>query len=96
MYVVVLFLPSVLVLIGVLGYPAGRTIWISLHFLRLDEPWLGEPFVGLKNYTDLAKDPLFTKSISVTFLYTLLVVPFGTTVALLIAKLTAVPLRLKL
>ncbi len=45
-----LFLPSVIMMAAVLAYPAGRTIWISLHTVRLDMPWLGQPFVGLKNY----------------------------------------------
>ena len=44
------FLPTVIVIGGVLGYPAVRVIWMSLHTIRLDEPWLGEPWVGLKNY----------------------------------------------
>lgn len=44
-------------------------------------------FLGLSNYADLFKDPLFIKSLSVTAYYTLLVVPFDIIVSLLLAVL---------
>lgn len=44
-------------------------------------------FVGAQNYLDLATDPLFIQAVGVTFLYTVLVVPIGTTLALLVALL---------
>jgi multiple sugar transport system permease protein len=44
-------------------------------------------FIGLRNYTRLASDPLFTKALYVTFYYTILVVPLGTLIALLVALL---------
>ncbi len=66
----VLFLPSVIVLFAVLAYPAGRTIWISLHTLRLDEPWLGEPYVGLKNYTFALESQDFWNSMGVSAYFT--------------------------
>jgi multiple sugar transport system permease protein len=65
-----LFLPAVILLIGVLGYPAGRTIWISLHFLRLDMPWLGEPFIGLKNYSFILQQQDFWDSMRVSAYFT--------------------------
>jgi len=42
-------------------------------------------FIGLGNYNELVRDPLFHKSLRVTFLYTAIVVPFGTLIALGIA-----------
>jgi multiple sugar transport system permease protein len=65
-----LFLPAVIVLIGVLGYPAGRTIWISLHTVRLDMPFLGQPFIGLKNYTFEFQQPDFWNSMAVSAYFT--------------------------
>ena len=65
-----LFLPSVLVLLAVLAYPAARTVWISLHTLRLDEPWLGEPFIGLKNYTFELQNQDFWGTLGVTLYFT--------------------------
>ena len=52
------FSPAVVILAAVLGYPAVRTVWMSLHTLRLDEPWVGEPFVGLTNYAHVLQDHL--------------------------------------
>jgi ABC-type sugar transport system permease subunit len=66
-----LFLPSVLVLIGVLGYPAGRTVWQSLHTYRLDMPWLGEPFVGFKNYSLELQSQDFWGSLGVSAYFTM-------------------------
>jgi ABC-type sugar transport system permease subunit len=65
-----LFLPAVAVLLGVLAYPAGRTVWISLHTFRLDEPWLGEPYVGLKNYTFAFQSQDFWNAIGVSAYFT--------------------------
>jgi len=42
----------------------------------------GFTWMGLKNYAQLVKDPLFTKSLQVTAYYTFLVVPLGIVVAL--------------
>ncbi|MEN6480202.1 MAG: sugar ABC transporter permease [Anaerolineales bacterium] len=47
----------------------------------------GFEWVGLKNYSQLFKDPLFIKSLQVTAYYTFLVVPLGIVVALTIALL---------
>lgn len=47
----------------------------------------GFTWMGLKNYAQLVKDPLFTKSLQVTAYYTFLVVPLGIVVALSIALL---------
>jgi ABC-type sugar transport system permease subunit len=65
-----LFLPAVVILAAVLGYPAGRTIWMSLHTIRLDEPWIGEPFVGLKNYALVLQDQTFWSSLGVSAYFT--------------------------
>src|SRR5258707_2319233 len=63
------FLPAVLVMALVLGYPAGRTIWMSLHTIRLDEPWIGEPFVGFKNYGQVLHDPNFWGPLEVSLYF---------------------------
>ncbi|MFN8493810.1 MAG: sugar ABC transporter permease [Caldilineaceae bacterium] len=44
-------------------------------------------FVGLTNYQDLFKEPLFWQSLKVTFIYAFTTVPLGTAIALLIATL---------
>ncbi len=83
-----LFLPSVLVLIGVLGYPAARTVWISLHTDRLDMPWLGTPFIGLRNYSYEFQQQAFWQSLQVSLYFTVGAVIsellFGLVVALVV------------
>lgn len=66
----VLFLPAVLMMAAVLAYPAGRTVWISLHTVRLDMPWLGQPFVGLKNYDYELHNSDFWDSLRVSAYFT--------------------------
>jgi multiple sugar transport system permease protein len=64
------FSPAVVMLAAVLGYPAVRTVWMSLHTLRLDEPWVGEPFVGLNNYGHVLQDQNFWGSLGVSLYFT--------------------------
>lgn len=64
------FLPAVVILTAVVVYPAGRTIWMGLHVLHLDEPFLGEPFIGLRNYARVLQDPDFQSSLSVSAYFT--------------------------
>jgi multiple sugar transport system permease protein len=73
--------------IGFLIFTLGAMIF-SLGLSTLDTDLLSSTqFVGLKNYRDLLGDPLFVKSLLVTLYYTILTVPFGTLIALLIALL---------
>lgn len=74
-------------LIGFLILTVGAMAF-SLGLSTFDTDLLSSStFVGLKNYQSMLTEPLFAKAIGVTFLYTILVVPFGTVVALLIALL---------
>jgi ABC-type sugar transport system permease subunit len=76
---------------GFLVFTFGAMVFsLGLSFLQSD--MLSETkFVGLKNYTDMVADqfssPLFLKSLTVTFFYTFLTVPFATLIALGIAIL---------
>ena len=82
------FLPALVVLVAVLAYPAGRTIWMSLHVIHLDEPFLGEPFIGLRNYARVFQDTDFQSSLFVSAYFTAGAVIFelllGLTVALVL------------
>jgi multiple sugar transport system permease protein len=67
-------------LLGVL--PIVYTFYLSLtRYSGLADA----EFIGLRNYTRLAGDPLFWKAAGVTLRYTLLAVPVGVVVALLLA-----------
>ncbi len=81
--IVAFLLPAFTIYTALTAYPVFRTLWNSFHKVlpKSDE------FVGLANYKRLADDPLFWKSLRVTFLYTGLTVPITTVVALGIALL---------
>jgi multiple sugar transport system permease protein len=73
--------------LGFLIFTLGAMIF-SLGLSTYDTDLLStSEFVGLKNYLSLASDPLFHKAILVTLYYTVLVVPIGTLIALLVALL---------
>ena len=61
-----LLLPAALLLALVVVVPIGRLFWLSLHSLRLSEPWAGQPFVGLLNYQDVLADPRFWDALANT------------------------------
>jgi len=64
---------------------AGAMIFSLAISLTETDLLTGYKFVGLKNYQNIIKDPLFIKSLKVTAYYTFLVVPLGVCVALSIA-----------
>ncbi len=73
--------------IGFLIFTLGAMAFsLGLSFFETDLLSKRE-FVGLENYAALATDPLFRKSLRVTFVYTALTVPLSTIVALAIALL---------
>lgn len=72
-------------------YPAGYSIWASLHLWVADNP-AKSTWVGLKNYIDMFTiDPRFRQSLANTFIYVLLktalVIPIGLVIALLLERL---------
>ena len=50
---VLLLLPALLTLGVVMLYPVVNVLWQSLHFERLNQPFLGTPFVGLTNFREM-------------------------------------------
>jgi multiple sugar transport system permease protein len=66
--------PMVMVLLGIIAYPALWAIWLSLLNRKLGLPT--SHFVGLDNYAQLIQDPKFINVAINTFLFT------GTAVAL--------------
>jgi multiple sugar transport system permease protein len=59
--------PMVLLLFGLIGYPFLRALWMS--FFNYVGVRVG-PFVGLDNYTNLASDDFFLRSVGVTLTFT--------------------------
>ena len=50
-------------------YPILGSFWLSLHRIVLSLPGLGETFVGLANYAELAQGSVFWRSIAVTLVF---------------------------
>src|ERR1700737_3831905 len=54
-----LVLPSLVLIFGIVIYPLGYSLWISLHQMNLTSPGV-TPFVGLDNYArGLASEPFW-------------------------------------
>lgn len=88
-----LLAPALALLALIVLFPIGRLVWLSLHTLRLSEPWAGQPFVGLLNYQDLWADPRFWDSLANTALIAVITVPGALLVGLGLALLANLPFR---
>lgn len=75
-------LPALLLFVFIVAYPLGWALWLSLH----DWSLIGrKAWAGLGNYTRLAGDPLFWKSLGISVRWTLGVVPIIIVIALPVA-----------
>jgi ABC-type sugar transport system permease subunit len=77
--------------IGVFAlYPIINTLWLSLHELKLNMPYLGQPFVGFQHYVTVSGDPRFWSSLWNTLYFTffsvVLELILGFAIALLINR----------
>lgn len=64
-----------LITIGIVTlFPLVYSFWLSLHRRDLLKPYLGQPFVGLKNYIDILKDQIFWDSMRVTVYFVVMAV----------------------
>jgi multiple sugar transport system permease protein len=88
-----LLAPAFALLALVVLFPIGRLVWLSLHTLRLSEPWAGQPFVGLLNYQDVWADPRFWDSLANTVLITVVTVPGALLMGLGLALLANQPFK---
>lgn len=79
-----LFAPSLILLILLIGYPMIYNIAISLFHVPLN-PAMHSTFIGLDNYISVFTDTLFYKSVFTTIAYTAVVVVFSTGLGLAIA-----------
>jgi multiple sugar transport system permease protein len=63
-------LPALSVILLIALFPLAWTVWESLHLHDLRMPWLGQPFVGLDNYVEIAGDPRFWGALGHTLFFT--------------------------
>jgi len=82
----ILTMPSLLWMVGIVGYPAFLVFWMSLH--RQSTVEAGAPFVGLENFIRLSQSADFWHSAKLTVIWTfanlILIVPIGVLVASLL------------
>jgi len=88
----ILLLPAALLLALVVAYPIARLIWSSLHDLRLGDGG-SAAFVGLRNFTDLATDPVFLDAFWNTLKLALITVPGALVAGLALALLANIESR---
>jgi len=62
--------PAILLSAVLILYPALKGVWTSFHRVNLAQPWQGTPFVGLDNYANLFRDPIFWRAFRNTLIYT--------------------------
>jgi multiple sugar transport system permease protein len=73
--------------IGFLVFQAGP-IGVSAYLSFSDSELVGTPsFIGLRNYAEMLRDPLFWQALKVTFLYALVTVPLALAFSLGLALL---------
>jgi ABC-type sugar transport system permease subunit len=69
-----LTLPATATIVVVAFVPIVWTLWESLHLHDLRMPWMGEPFVGLANYTEAVASARFREAVVHTLLFTVVTV----------------------
>ncbi|MGB9673399.1 MAG: carbohydrate ABC transporter permease [Anaerolineales bacterium] len=66
--------PAFLVLIIILIYPLGYSLWLSFHQWTLRTFKQGIPWVGFQNYRQLFTSPEFFNSLKITFTFVILAI----------------------
>ncbi len=82
---ILLVAPIIITMVALVFYPLAQTMWDSLHRVNPMQP--GTPFIGLRNYTYMLKDPQFGIAWVNTFIYVALAVAAETVFGVLAATL---------
>lgn len=88
---VLFLLPSILLFSVFLFYPLGKTVYLS--FFLTDNRGDTTVFVGMDNYLEIFKSPIFLQSLNSTLLFALYTVPGTIIVSLFLAILANEKLR---
>jgi multiple sugar transport system permease protein len=82
-FLVIVLAPMIVTFVLFWIYPMIRGAYGSFTLWRAFNP--DQPWVGLKHYVALLKDPIFLKALKNTFLYALMYLPASIAVALVVA-----------
>jgi multiple sugar transport system permease protein len=85
-------LPAMVVLFGLVAYPVGLSLWVSLHRFSLRRPTVF-PFVGLDNYRSAVSSPEFLSALGVTLKFAAASVLLTVAIALALALLLNVDVK---
>ena len=85
--------PMIALLLLIVVYPVATLIWNSFFTIKVMEPYLGTPFVGLENFQRAFDDERFWSSLGNTLLYIGVTVPGSLVVGLGLALLANLPFR---
>lgn len=88
---VLFLLPSIILFSAFVFYPMIRTIYLS--FFLTNTSGVTTVFVGLENYINLFKSPIFLKNIQSTFLFVLYIVPATVIISLFLAIIASEKLK---
>jgi ABC-type sugar transport system permease subunit len=78
-------LPTLGTIVLIALFPLVRTVWESLHVHDLRMPWRGTPFVGFRNYLEVAGDSRFWGAMLHTGLFTVASVALELVLGLVLA-----------
>jgi len=85
---ILLCLPAFIMIVGIVGYPLGYSIYITFHKMNFARAGLGPEFIGLKNYIRVFEKADFWKAFlrsSLFVVYDLFVgMPLGLAIAILL------------
>jgi multiple sugar transport system permease protein len=90
-----LLAPAGVLLLLIVVYPIADLVYSSFFTIQLAQPWLGQPFSGLDNYTRAVQDERFWHSLWHTIIYAVVTVPAALVVGLGLALLANLPFRRK-
>jgi multiple sugar transport system permease protein len=78
--------PAALLMVALFGYPVIKNLTMSFQDYSLKTFFTGKaPFVGLENYASVVTDPIFTKALANTAIFTIASIAFQFVIGMLLA-----------
>lgn len=78
--------PAALLMVALFGYPVVKNLTMSFQDYSLKTFFTGKaPFVGLENYVQVVTDPIFTKAMANTAIFTIASIAFQFVIGMLLA-----------
>jgi multiple sugar transport system permease protein len=85
--------PVIILLLVIVVYPIATLVYNSFFTIKIMEPYLGQPFVGLENFEKAFDDDRFWGALWNTMLYIVVTVPGSLVIGLGLALLANLPFK---